>query len=116
MNYSVGQVILIAIVFYFFMGVCLVVFAEPIYKWAKNSSMPLFSKGLFARAIVSYYNLRVKGLTADINHWIYCIGFNAGVSIIVASTIIYGYTLAITPPCNIIIAVVFIILFVLFFA
>lgn len=95
MNDTTIQILWIAAGFYFFMGVILVVFAEPIYEWAQRSSLPLFTKGLFAQAIVSYYNVKTKGLEAGPKHWGYCLGFNAGVSLSVALIIAFGVTLII---------------------
>lgn len=95
MSDTTVQILLITAGFYLFMGIILVVFAEPIYKWAQQSSMPIFTKGLFARAIVSYYNVKTRGLEAGFPHWGYCLGFNAGVSLGVALIIAFGVTLII---------------------
>jgi len=95
MSDTTVQILLITAGFYFFMGVILVVFAEPIYKWAQASSLPLFTKGLFGQAIVSYYNVKTRGLEAGLSHWGYCLGFNAGVSLSVALIIAFGVTLII---------------------
>jgi len=81
MSATTIQILEITAGFYFFMGVILVVFAEPIYKWAQESSLPLFTKGLFGQAIISYYNVKTRGLEAGLSHWGYCLGFNAGVSL-----------------------------------
>lgn len=93
MNDTTIQVLWITAGFYLVMGVILVVFAEPIYEWAQSSSLPLFTKGLFAQAIVSYYNVKTRGLQAGFSHWAYCLGFNAGVSLGVALIIALGLTL-----------------------
>ena len=93
MNQEIVQILSVAAGIYFVMGVILVVFAEPIYLWARNSEMPVFTKGLFARAITSYYNIKTKGLSAGWSHWGYCLGFNAGVSITVSLIIAIGLTL-----------------------
>ena len=93
MNATTIQILEITAGFYFFMGVILVVFAEPIYKWAQESSMPLFTKGLFGQAIISYYNVKTRGLEAGLSHWGYCLGFNAGVSLGVALIIAFGVAL-----------------------
>jgi len=55
--------------------------------------MPLFTKGLFARAIISYYNIKTKGLEAGWDHWGYCLAFNGGVSITVSLIIAFGLAL-----------------------
>lgn len=78
---------------YLVMGVILIVFAEPIYLKARNSSLPVFTKGFFARALVSYYNIKTRGFDAGWSHWGYCLGFNAGVSISVALIVAFGAAL-----------------------
>lgn len=69
---------------YLVMGIILVSFAEPIYERARDSDMSVFTKGLFARALISYYNIKTRGLRAGWYHWGYCLSFNAGVSLTVA--------------------------------
>ena len=93
MSSTTIQILEITAGFYFFMGVILVVFAEPIYNWAQGSSLPLFTKGLFGQAIISYYNVKTRGLEAGLSHWAYCLGFNAGVSFSVALIIAFGVAL-----------------------
>ncbi|MBE0681589.1 MAG: hypothetical protein Q8L64_00205 [bacterium] len=95
MSSTTIQILEITAGFYFFMGVILVVFAEPIYNWAQGSSLPLFTKGLFGQAIISYYNVKTRGAEAGLSHWGYCLGFNAGVSLSVALIIAFGVTLII---------------------
>lgn len=96
---------------YLVMGIILVVFAEPIYERARDSSMPIFTKGLFAKALISYYNIKTKGFEAGWSHWGYCLGFNAGVSISVALIVAFGAALIVIALY--IIAAIFIFLIVI---
>ena len=92
-GYGLIEILLVVAGTYLVIGVILVAFAEPIYNRATNSSMPIFTKGLFARAIISYYNVKTRGFGAGWSHWGYCLGFNAGVSITVALVIAFGAAL-----------------------
>lgn len=93
MNQTTVDILLVSAGVYFVMGIILVLFAEPIYLWAQGSEMPLVTKGWFARAIVSYYNVKTRGLDAGWPHWGYCLGFNAGVSVTISLIIAFGLAL-----------------------
>ena len=92
-GYGIIETLIVVAGVYLVMGVILVAFAEPIYNRATNSSIPIFTKGLFARAIISYYNVKTRGFNAGWSHWGYCLGFNAGMSITVALVIAFGAAL-----------------------
>ncbi|MCA9959473.1 MAG: hypothetical protein KC443_10595 [Anaerolineales bacterium] len=89
MNDTTILVLSISAGVYLVMGIILVSFAEPIYEYARESDMPVFTKGLFARALISYYNIKTNGVGAGWKHWGYCLSFNAGVSVTVALIIAF---------------------------
>lgn len=92
--YDVGEFLLVAAAIYFAMGAILIAFAKPIYvKVQQSDAVPWYWKGAFAKAVISYYNVKTLGLDAGWNHWGYCLGFNAAVAGTVSFLVVTGIAL-----------------------
>jgi hypothetical protein len=93
MNNGTLQLLLVAASIYFVTGLVMIVFAERIYNWAQQSTLPIITKGLFARAVISYYHLKTKGITGQESDLAYCLAFNGGVAISVTAIVFFGIVL-----------------------
>lgn len=87
---DIQTILLIAAGIYLVTGIILISFPEKIYKWAKGTSIPDSGKGLFAQALISYYHIKTKGVSATSKDWLYCFGFNAGISIGATLVVAFG--------------------------
>jgi len=68
----------------------LLLFAEQLYGKARNSELPVVVQGLCAQAIISYYNVKTQGTSANLTDWLYCLIFPAGVALSVAAILAIG--------------------------